>query len=43
MVDLSNAQGGIERIGTDLQSLFRFSEHPIQMDTRCEPLERNLG
>ena len=32
----------IERIGTDLQSPFRFSEHQIQMDTICETIERNL-
>ncbi|KIY38507.1 hypothetical protein TZ03_22405 [Pseudomonas sp. 10-1B] len=32
----------IERIGTDLQSLFRLSEHQIQMDSICETIERNL-
>ena len=32
----------IERIGTDLQSPFRFSEHQIQMNTICETIERNL-
>lgn len=32
----------IERIGTDLQSPFRVSEHQIQMDTICETIERNL-
>ena len=32
----------IERIGTDLQSPFRFSEHQIQMDRICETIERNL-
>ncbi|WP_219854121.1 bestrophin family protein [Pseudomonas entomophila] len=32
----------IERIGTDLQSPFRASEHQIQMDTICETIERNL-
>ncbi len=32
----------IERIGTDLQSPFRRSEHQITMDTICETIERNL-
>ncbi|MBC3422748.1 bestrophin family protein [Pseudomonas wayambapalatensis] len=32
----------IERIGTDLQSPFRRSEHQIPMDTICEAIERNL-
>ncbi|PAV68284.1 hypothetical protein WR25_25584 [Diploscapter pachys] len=32
----------IERIGTDLQSPFRISEHQIPMDTICETIERNL-
>lgn len=32
----------IERIGTDLQSPFRVSEHQIQMDSLCENIERNL-
>ncbi|MDD2105742.1 MULTISPECIES: bestrophin family ion channel [Pseudomonas] len=32
----------IERIGTDLQSPFRLSEHQIQMDSICETIERNL-
>ncbi|HEK1685978.1 TPA: effector protein [Pseudomonas putida] len=32
----------IERIGTDLQSPFRRSEHQIPMDTICETIERNL-
>lgn len=32
----------IERIGTDLQSPFRVSEHQIQMDALCENIERNL-
>ncbi|MNL86488.1 Bestrophin, RFP-TM, chloride channel [compost metagenome] len=32
----------IERIGTDLQSPFRVSEHQIQMDNICETIERNL-
>jgi len=32
----------IERIGTDLQSPFRASEHQIPMDTICETIERNL-
>jgi putative membrane protein len=32
----------IERIGTDLQSPFKVSEHQIQMDSLCENIERNL-
>ncbi|RRV09004.1 effector protein [Pseudomonas sp. v388] len=32
----------IERIGTDLQSPFRASEHEIQMEALCENIERNL-
>lgn len=32
----------IERIGTDLQSPFRASEHQIKMDAICETIERNL-
>ncbi|WAH56198.1 effector protein [Pseudomonas silvicola] len=32
----------IERIGTDLQSPFKPSEHQIQMDTICETIEKNL-
>ncbi|MGY2290926.1 bestrophin family protein [Pseudomonas sp. SDO528_S397] len=32
----------IERIGTDLQSPFRHSEHQIQMETLCETIEKNL-
>ncbi|WP_296246899.1 bestrophin family protein [Pseudomonas sp. UBA4194] len=32
----------IERIGTDLQSPFRVSEHQIQMDALCENIEKNL-
>ncbi|RMQ48104.1 Effector locus protein [Pseudomonas cichorii] len=32
----------IEKIGTDLQSPFRASEHEIQMTALCENIERNL-
>ncbi|WP_459745800.1 bestrophin family protein [Pseudomonas sp. 3A(2025)] len=32
----------IEKIGTDLQSPFRASEHEIQMKALCENIERNL-
>lgn len=32
----------IEKIGTDLQSPFRASEHEIQMVALCENIERNL-
>jgi len=32
----------IERIGTDLQSPFKASEHQIKMDAICETIERNL-
>lgn len=32
----------IERIGTDLQSPFRASEHEIQMTALCNNIERNL-
>jgi putative membrane protein len=32
----------IERIGTDLQSPFRDSEHQIQMENLCETIEKNL-
>ena len=32
----------IERIGTDLQSPFRLSEHQIQMEALCETIEKNL-
>ncbi|WNW12538.1 bestrophin family ion channel [Pseudomonas sp. DTU_2021_1001937_2_SI_NGA_ILE_001] len=32
----------IEKIGTDLQSPFRTSEHEIQMKALCENIERNL-
>jgi putative membrane protein len=32
----------IERIGTDLQSPFRHSEHQIQMEALCETIEKNL-
>ncbi|MDU8474449.1 bestrophin family ion channel, partial [Pseudomonas syringae pv. actinidiae] len=32
----------IEKIGTDLQSPFRDSEHVIQMNALCENIERNL-
>ncbi|MDE1169566.1 MAG: bestrophin family ion channel [Pseudomonas sp.] len=32
----------IERIGTDLQSPFRVSEHQIKMDAICETIEKNL-
>ncbi|WP_455924626.1 bestrophin family protein [Pseudomonas putida] len=32
----------IERIGTDLQSPFKPSEHQIKMDTICETIEKNL-
>lgn len=32
----------IERIGTDLQSPFRDSEHQIQMEALCETIEKNL-
>ena len=32
----------IERIGTDLQSPFRSSEHQIQMEAICETIEKNL-
>lgn len=32
----------IERIGTDLQSPFKVSEHQIQMDSLCENIESNL-
>ncbi|RMO85476.1 hypothetical protein ALQ32_02069 [Pseudomonas syringae pv. tagetis] len=32
----------IEKIGTDLQSPFRASEHVIQMNALCENIERNL-
>ena len=32
----------IERIGTDLQSPFRSSEHEIQMDAICQTIEKNL-
>ncbi|MBV6286072.1 bestrophin family protein [Pseudomonas aegrilactucae] len=32
----------IERIGTDLQSPFRSSEHQIQMENICETIEKNL-
>ena len=31
-----------ERIGTDLQSPFRHSEHQIQMEALCETIEKNL-
>ena len=32
----------IERVGSDLQSPFRASEHQIQMDALCETIEKNL-
>jgi ion channel-forming bestrophin family protein len=32
----------IERIGTDLQSPFRASEHQIPVDAICETIEKNL-
>ncbi|WP_205903492.1 bestrophin family protein [Pseudomonas viridiflava] len=32
----------IEKIGTDLQSPFKASEHEIQMTALCENIERNL-
>nr|WP_221189802.1 bestrophin family ion channel [Azomonas macrocytogenes] len=32
----------IEKIGTDLQSPFRVSEHQIQMTTLCNNIEKNL-
>jgi len=32
----------IEKIGTDLQSPFKASEHEIQMTSLCENIERNL-
>jgi putative membrane protein len=32
----------IERIGTDLQSPFKSSEHQIQMEKICETIEKNL-
>ena len=32
----------IERIGTDLQSPFKTSEHQIQMEKICETIEKNL-
>lgn len=31
----------IEKIGTDLQSPFKASEHEIQMTKLCENIERN--
>ncbi len=33
----------IEKIGTDLQSPFKASEHEIQMKALCENIEHNLG
>ena len=32
----------IEKIGTDLQSPFKASEHEIQMTALCANIERNL-